>query len=1159
MTDTFLRRAARRILQDVAPGEMHQALVILPTKRACTFFERALVQETGGKATLAPGILTIDRWISSLGGTPIGERTTLLCLLYQVYEQFMAEQEHRPAEETRNPLLSFDRAGRMLSDFEEIDLAMADVQMIFRNLQGIEDLDREGLSFLTPEQKEAIKKFWGSLPAHLEGGQANEADEAADESPSLGDNFLHLAHILREVYARYQALLAQKNIAYRGSVYKQVALAAKENPSQLLTQTRKLYGGQINHIFAVGLYNFSEAEKTILLHLKEFQSGLLTFLWEPVEVPFRPGFSFEPDLLPKNRETFGGEVLGKLPSTPPPAESLARAESPSEPTDAAAPRGNAPITPQVSLLRAPSLVIQPMMIGQLLGEILAQDPSAVEELRVAVILNDERTLIPLLSSLKTPLQKDNTPLPANITMGFPLSATPPAIWLNRFIELFIRLAAQPKQEPWRFPVDELLSWLNTPNCKRLWGQDERYESLIQTLSKRYLFVSMEDLIPEHPEQREIMEELFPRERTGSALVEFLQGLVERLLDLDRRILQEQEEGAQARSAAPQGRSPESAPSSAQRAELYGIDPIEMETEYLEGYRRVLLTLRNTVLEMAPLFAQEPLPLTILLQSLVQSHKLSLEGDPLVGLQVMGFLETRTLDFDYLIMADVREGFLPANARTASFIPYDLRRGYGIPTYQEKDNVNTYHFFRLISSARHVYLTEDTRTASLEKNMPSRFIEQIRYLTALPLKTQNIALPDPSGGSVKIEVRGTQPDVTEWRRSLLGEGSPHEEGNEAQTESDAAQSPNSRQKSSNSRRNRERPYLSPTDLGTYNRCPLRFYFHKIRKISDPEPKQDFLEEPLLGTIIHRSLELLYEQMGGEFNPNVLSPEVIKEAIRRAYAEGRYGIPAERKKSAEKHTQVVRLLEMDRMNLQNIERYVQRALEIDRLYSRRYRIGSFLFEQKLRGACILSNGTCVPLGGYADRIDYLTPLTAPNQGQYGVAQTGFYRVLDYKSGRAEALKLPNPDQEPREEKSRKSHVDTEAKLLQLYLYTCLYPQADEPVAPLIYALSPAVAPGESALTWDGLPPGVHPTPGALFRSGGGVVTETFDPRNLILPGQGREGADGEDFAGQVEYVHNLLVRIVKEICNPETVFRQTTDHTLCNGCPYLDICGIEPQKF
>jgi hypothetical protein len=133
----------------------------------------------------------------------------------------------------------------------------------------------------------------------------------------------------------------------------------------------------------------------------------------------------------------------------------------------------------------------------------------------------------------------------------------------------------------------------------------------------------------------------------------------------------------------------------------------------------------------------------LYQSMLTEHQVDFYGEPLEGLQVMGMLETRTLDFKRVIITSMNEGILPTGKSQNSFIPFDLKRGFGMPTYDEKDAIYAYHFYRLLQRAEEVWLIYDSDTQGVGLKEKSRFIFQVEQelakeenITLLPTEHQN---------------------------------------------------------------------------------------------------------------------------------------------------------------------------------------------------------------------------------------------------------------------------------------------------------------------------------------------------------------------------------------------------------------------------------------
>ncbi|WP_461533103.1 PD-(D/E)XK nuclease family protein [Sinomicrobium sp.] len=227
-------------------------------------------------------------------------------------------------------------------------------------------------------------------------------------------------------------------------------------------------------------------------------------------------------------------------------------------------------------------------------------------------------------------------------------------------------------------------------------------------------------------------------------------------------------------------------------------------------------------------------LSQLYKELLLQQSVDFQGEPLEGLQVMGILESRNLDFDTVILTSVNEGNLPSGKSGNSFIPFDLKVAYGLPTYKEKDAIYAYHFYRLLQRAKNIYLLYNSDTGSFDGGEKSRFLQQ---LTTFPqhkhIITEKIAMahatPPPSS---VISINKTP--------SLMEAICRHAERG-----------------------------FSPTSLSNYIRNPMEFYRQSILGIRNEYDVEETIAANTLGTIIHDTLEDLYKPLEG----TVLLPEHI----------------------------------------------------------------------------------------------------------------------------------------------------------------------------------------------------------------------------------------------------------------------------------------------
>ena len=212
---------------------------------------------------------------------------------------------------------------------------------------------------------------------------------------------------------------------------------------------------------------------------------------------------------------------------------------------------------------------------------------------------------------------------------------------------------------------------------------------------------------------------------------------------------------------------------------------------------------------------------------IGTHKLSFSGEPLEGLQIMGMLETRLLDFDTVILTQANEGILPAKSIDDSWIPYDMKKQYGLPTRDEKNAIFSYHFFRLMYRAKKVYILYDGQDEGLGGGEISRFVRQWTFHNPakhnISFYTQKAALNTTPNSQIII------PKTESLRKSLAIMG---EKG------------------------------LSATALSNYILDPIRFYNNSILRISETEELEESMTYQSLGTAIHNALEELYEPYVGK---------------------------------------------------------------------------------------------------------------------------------------------------------------------------------------------------------------------------------------------------------------------------------------------------------
>lgn len=340
----------------------------------------------------------------------------------------------------------------------------------------------------------------------------------------------------------------------------------------------------------------------------------------------------------------------------------------------------------------------------------------------------------------------------------------------------------------------------------------------------------------------------------------------------------------------------------------------------------------------------------LLDQMASCMSVPFAGEPLGGLQVMGPLETRALDFKHIVVLSANDGVFPRRSVSTSFIPPEMRAAFGLPTYEYQDAVWSYYFYRMISRAENVWLVYDSRTEGLNSGEESRYVKQLRYLY------------------------GDRCHVTEYvTESALD--NPLSEDEIPKTEEDVAVIRNTQ--------------LSASAVESYIQCPVKFYYHTVKKLYLEDEITDVMEADTLGDVCHDTLEALFcgeEAMAADANfdkrdkerrfkplpeidENYLSSWLSREAEIRAKVN-----------SLIRHK--LRTIEVAGRNLVSAEiavKYIMKVIGRDLELVRRHGpLKVFGVEKKYSDVDICG----FKFGGYIDRLDGF--------------RDGTVRVVDYKTG-------------------------------------------------------------------------------------------------------------------------------------------------------------------
>lgn len=590
-----------------------------------------------------------------------------------------------------------------------------------------------------------------------------------------------------------------------------------------------------------------------------------------------------------------------------------------------------PPHPALSGLRGSPIRVRVMGIGghvsqaRLAGKLLEENREPNE--RTAIVLADESLLIPVLNALPGQVSQ------MNVTMGYPLDHTR---MYGFFESLFLLLrrpghAAADHVLPGKFYRKDLDRLFNHPAAALLMhadggqaGTEQLLSNMGQSGKSHFDFQELMSLAPD-PQAFSRQWSFLNGVPAGEGLEELLSALIRLSSRLDQ-LLREK--------AAKQGADIIHSP--------YFVD-FESLYYFASAFRKLQSFASLLKGENAPELAFR------LFRQMAASTRLSFQGEPLEGLQIMGMLETRNLDFDHLILLSANEHVLPRPKGRPSFIPYDLRKEFGIPLHHDRDATYAYHFYRLLQRAKQVDLIYNTQTQDLGSNEKSRFITQLMY----ELKSAN-----------------PRAEITESLITLP----PHHEAS-----APAPTIPKSREVMQLLLQTAARGF-SPSALTIYLSCPLRFYFERLARISELQAVEETVEASTLGIAVHEALQKLYKPYLGECleagHLGIMQKQ-LPALLRQAFREHLPGADMKRGKNlllSRLYQHYIRvLLKRERDELDGLQQHDKRRL--------------LALEKPMKTSIpvrVMGKTREVYIKGLADRID--------QQGK-------LVRVIDYKTGKVD----------------------------------------------------------------------------------------------------------------------------------------------------------------
>lgn len=854
MAKPFLQQIAEHFHSLTSqPGAtpLHQYRFIFHNQRAGIFLCHYLEHCPNARPLLLPECTTMNSLIKrrlhlSGGEDPNNE----LLVIHKIYLAYLEVMGLGPEERSFEDF--YDLGQALLRDFDDIDKHLIEVSSFLENLRNHKELTEELSTFLSQRQWSAVSKLIYDKDADwsdIEKETATEEEETTTEekktkkSQEMKKRFLDFWIKLPDIYSRAKSLMEEERLAYEGMMLREAVRQIKKGKLCLSDD------GMIT-VF-VGLNAQTPALYRILDHFRD--SGKAIFYWDYFTAPIldSPGLA-------------GSFVKQNTSEYPTPTDGVYHIdfEVPDQAHEL-----------RTALISTASAVAQTGAIRKLIegdnrgdgwekiveslsrpGESTSlYDPQ--EPLRTAIVLPDENLLLPLLSNMPKGIDK------INVTMGYPIKGIPVAAMLSLLLKYWSNYYKRGR----RYRLTEVCEILMLTALSKFFSDDEMAEArqrlMKQLIKEKRFFIStgeLRDLIKKHvpdgSRTQEILLTIFSETDTlcqstidmvhypeGVALTEQVDRLLE-LLVTESASTEEEE------------------------------DPEQGMIKYIRHYLiRPQLTSQRAYHERHTESSTPPFsyPVVVdLLRTTISQARIPFSGRPLGGVQVMGLLETRGLDFDTVIIPDAAEGILPTATRLDTTIPFSLRTGYHLPTTDLQEQTRAYNFFRLMSRAKRVVFLYDSRAGDSSVGEPSRYVQLLRDVYHVPMYEAESSFSH-TRADADSDFMEDKTLVSQYRANV------------------SAYQPTEEVK-----------YLSASLMRAFHTCPRRFYYNAIEGIKDDENLSSVIDKRDSGTLFHTAMQILYEKKEGVkdgLSRKSLTEILDGDAIDMAVAESAKKLHLETKKS------------------------------------------------------------------------------------------------------------------------------------------------------------------------------------------------------------------------------------------------------------------------
>jgi len=545
----------------------------------------------------------------------------------------------------------------------------------------------------------------------------------------------------------------------------------------------------------------------------------------------------------------------------------------------------------IQIISTPKSVGQAKIAGKIIEQISSKQTNLTN---VAIVLSEENLLIPLLYSLPETVSS------LNITMGQDSKSNPVQIFIQKWFKMHIN-ARNRNKKSYTFYHKDVTEVLAHPLIESISESNKVVEKINKNNLTFFSDINLENL----QEKKTELFQLITKSWSDDVL-EITDRLIKILLIIKENLNTKQD---------------------------------KLSLTFLYAIFKTINQLKNYVLKYNSI--SSPDQLFAIYKQIIEFAEVSFEGEPLSGLQIMGVLESRVLDFETVIITSLNEGKFPAGKTNNSFIPFDVKLELGLPTFKEKDAIYSYHFYHLLLRAKNIYLLFNSDSEGIDAGEKSRFITQIelekRKNHKITIDNYFSHIPERAYKNLYIEKSDSLKDKLKNIATEKG--------------------------------------FSPSALSNYLRNPMQFYFQRVLGINEVDEVEENVALNTLGTIIHNSLEELYKPFVGKF----LTTENFEWMLKQANIEISKQFDAVYSNNTEKLGKNLLAFEVAKRNIFHFLHMEKESIEKGtalKILALEQRLSYEINDERLPYS--------VKISGIVDRIEI---------------RDNIIRIIDYKTGKVE----------------------------------------------------------------------------------------------------------------------------------------------------------------